>query len=344
MEEVLKKLVRKEDLTREEAESSMRFIMSGKASDEQIQVFLLGLKEKGETVTEISAFARILREFAVKVNPKPRQDPRLKTQYPLVDTCGSGGDGIKTFNISTVAAFVAAGAGIPIAKHGNRAVSSKSGSADVLEKLGVKIDLDARGVERCIEKAGIGFMFAPQFHGAMKHVAAVRKRLATRTVFNLLGPLISPAGVKHQVYGIYDPELTEKLAGVLRELGSRHALVVHGVGGLDELSTLGKTKVTELHNEKITTYHTVPAQFGLKTADPEQLAGSDPQENACTLMHILGGEMGPRRDIVVLNAAAAIYVAGAADTIKHAIPIAEESIDSGRALRKLNDLIEVSNA
>jgi anthranilate phosphoribosyltransferase len=339
VEDTLKRLSLRQDLTKQQAESAMAEIMSGRASEDQMRRFLLSLKEKGETIGEIAAFARVLRGFAVKVSP------RLKAGEILVDTCGSGGDTIKTFNISTAAAFVAAGAGVKIAKHGNRSVSSKSGSADVLEKLGVKIDLDARGVERCIEQAGIGFMFAPVFHGAMRHVAPVRKQLGVRTVFNILGPLISPADIKHQVYGIYDPALTEKLAGVLKELGTKRALVVHGMDGLDELSTLGKTKVSELKGGTIETYYTTPEDWGLKTAGQEQLSGGGPEENAEVILAVLSGkEKGPKRDIVCLNAAAAIYVSEKADSIKGALKLAEASIDSGRALEKLKKLAEVSNA
>lgn len=335
MEEILKELSLGEDLTAREAEDAMSFVMSGRASDEQIKAFLLGLKDKGETIDEIAAFARVLRKSAIKVEQKVTG---------LVDTCGSGGDVIKTFNISTTAAFVAAGAGVVIAKHGNRSVSSKSGSADVLEKLGVKIDLDNKGVERCIERVGIGFMFAPVFHGAMKNVAAVRKQLGVRTVFNILGPLISPAEVKRQVYGIYDAGLTEKLAGVLKELGSEHAMVVHGMDGLDELSTLGRTKVSELKGGKITTYYITPKDFGLGIATPKDLEGGTPEENARILLNILSGGKGPKRDIVVLNAAAAIYVSGIARDLKEGLRMAEKSIDSGTAMKKLERLKEISNA
>jgi len=335
VEEILKELSLGEDLTAREAEDAMSFVMSGRASDEQIKAFLLGLKDKGETIDEIAAFARVLRKSAIKVEQKVTG---------LVDTCGSGGDVIKTFNISTTAAFVAAGAGVVIAKHGNRSVSSKSGSADVLEKLGVKIDLDNKGVERCIERVGIGFMFAPVFHGAMKNVAAVRKQLGVRTVFNILGPLISPAEVKRQVYGIYDAGLTEKLAGVLKELGSEHAMVVHGMDGLDELSTLGRTKVSELKGGKITTYYITPKDFGLGIATPKDLEGGTPEENARILLNILSGGKGPKRDIVVLNAAAAIYVSGIARDLKEGLRMAEKSIDSGTAMKKLERLKEISNA
>jgi anthranilate phosphoribosyltransferase len=335
MKQILDKLSRKEDLTEDEAEKAMSIIMSGKASDAEIKEFLLSLKKKGESIDEIAAFTKVLRKFATKVKPKSEK---------MVDTCGSGGDLLDTFNISTTAAFVAAGAGVPIAKHGNRSVSSKSGSADVLEVLGVNIDLEPEKVEECIDEVGIGFIFARKYHGAMKHVAAARKELATRTVFNILGPLISPADVKRQVYGIFDPELTEKLAGVLKETGSVHAMVVHGMHGLDELSTLGETKISELKDGKITTYHIDPAQLGMDAAEDTDLKGGGPEENAEILRKILSGEKGPKRDIVVLNAAAVIYVGDKAKTLEEGIKMAQESIDSGKAKEKLEKLIEVSNA
>ncbi len=339
MEQILAKLDAGQDLTGKEAADAMQKIMSGKVSDEEIKMFLLGLKEKGETAGEITAFAKVLRKFATRVTIEPKS-----LADSLVDTCGSGGDGVKTFNISTAAAFVAAGAGVPVAKHGNRAVSSSSGSADVLEKLGVKIDLGPEGVIRCIKNAGIGFMFARSYHGAMKHVAEARKQLATRTVFNILGPIISPAEVKRQVLGVYDAELTEKLARVLHELGVEHAMVVHGMDGLDEISTLGETKVSELRGGSILTFFLKPEGVGLRKAKPADLKGGTPEGNADVIKRILSGkEKGAKRDIVVLNAAAAIYVGGKAKSLKDGIVLAEKSIDSGKALRALEKLVEVSN-
>jgi anthranilate phosphoribosyltransferase len=338
MEEILEKLDLKQDLTEYEAGSAMRELMEGKASNEDIKHFLRGLKDKGETIGEIAAFTRVLRKFATR---GIHADEKLLEH--LVDTCGSGGDLLDTFNISTTAAFVTAGAGVPVAKHGNRSVSSKSGSADVLETLGVKIDLQAADVERCIKEANIGFMFARTFHGAMKNVAKARKELGVSTVFNILGPLVSPANVRHQVYGVYDPALTDKLAGVLKETGSVHAMVVHGMEGLDELSTLGKTRISELRREKIDTYYIEPEEYGIDRAQAEDLEGGGPKENAEILESILAGENGPMRDIVVLNAGAAIYTADSARTLKAGIEMAEGSIDSDRALDALNKLIEVSN-
>jgi anthranilate phosphoribosyltransferase len=335
MKELIRKLVDGRDLTSEEAEEAMGLIMTGNATPAQIGGFLVALRLKGETVNEIAAFARVLRKFSTKVKP------RVKGK--LVDTCGAGGDAIKTFNISTVAAFVAAGAGVPIAKHGNRFVSSKSGSADVLESLGGRIELEPEEVERCIEKVGIGFIFAPKYHSAMKYAIGPRKELGLRTVFNILGPLISPAEVRAQVYGIFDPGLTEKLAGVLKSLGSEHAMVVHGMDGLDEISTIGETKISELKKGRVKTYYIQPGDFGIKKASMQDLQGGDPDQNSELALNILGGEKGPKRDIVVLNAAAAIVVGGKADGFKDGIRLAEESLDSGRAMKKLQDLVRVSN-
>ena len=335
MKTFIQKVIVGRNLTEEEAEEAMGLIMTGNATQAQIGAFLTALRMKGETIEEITAFARILRKFSTKVRPK--------VKGTLVDTCGTGGDVSGTFNISTVAAFVAAGAGVPIAKHGNRFVSSRSGSADVLEALGVKIDLEPEEVERCIEKVGIGFIFAPKYHTAMKYAIGPRKELGVRTVFNVLGPLISPAEVKAQVYGIFDPELTEKLANVLKKLGSERAMVVHGVEGLDEISTMGKTKISELKNGKVRTYFVEPQDFGIKKVKLSDLEGNDPDGNAQIALSILGGEKGPKRDIVVLNAAAAIVVGARASDMKEGIKMAEKSIDSGAAMGKLQQLISISN-
>ncbi|MBN2518655.1 MAG: anthranilate phosphoribosyltransferase [Candidatus Altiarchaeota archaeon] len=335
MKEFIQKLVEGKDLSELEAEEAMGIVMTGNATQAQIGAFLTALRMKGETVDEITAFARILRKFSTKVRPK--------VKGTLVDTCGAGGDISGTFNISTVASFVAAGAGVPIAKHGNRFVSSKSGSADVLEALGVKIDLEPEEVERCIEKAGIGFIFAPKYHTAMKYAIGPRKELGIRTVFNVLGPLISPAEVKAQVYGVYDAGLTEKLIQVLKKLGSERAMVVHGMDGLDEISTLGKTRISELDRGKIRTHHVEPSDFNLKKARLSDLTGEGPDQNAEITLNILGGEKGPRRDIVILNAAAAIAVGGLSRDIKGALGLAEKSIDSGEAMEKLQKLISISN-
>ncbi len=334
---VINKLVDGRDLSREEAAGVMKTIMSGEATPAQVGSFLTALRLKGETVEEISEFARVMREFASTIHPK--------VEGALVDTCGTGGDRIKTFNISTIAAFVVAGAGIPIAKHGNRSVTSKSGSADVLEALDVNIGLKPEEVERVIEKVGIGFMFAPLFHGAMKHAIGPRRDISIRTVFNVLGPLTNPANADAQLLGVFDAELTETLAGVLKDLGVKRALVVHGMDGLDEISTLGATQVSELKDGAVETYTVNPEEFGLKKAKPEEISGRDPAYNAKLARRILTGEEGgARQEIVEVNAGAAIYVGGKAESIKEGIEVAREAIQSGRAYNKLLALAVESRA
>ncbi len=336
MKEYINKVVEQQDLEKEEAEEAMKTIMSGGATDAQIAAFLTALRIKGETVEEISACAKIMRDFAATIHPK--------VEGTLVDTCGTGGDKIKTFNISTISAFVVAGAGIPIAKHGNRSVTSKSGSADLLEALGVKIDLTPQQVEKNIEDIGIGFMFAPGFHSAMKHAIGARREMGIRTVFNILGPLTNPAHAQAQVLGVYDQDLTEIMANVLGELGTERAVVVHGLVSLDEISTVGETQVSELNDKVVTTYTIKPEDYGIKRANLYELVGGDPTDNARIAKKILKNkEKGPKRDIVLLNAAAGIYVGGKADSISEGISIAEESIDSGNAYKKLELLIKHSN-
>ncbi len=334
VEESLKKVVLGEDLSESEAEASMRCLMSGEATTAQIASFLTALRMKGETVAEITAFARTMRDFASRIKPN--------VEGLLVDTCGTGGDKIKTFNISTTAMFVAAGAGVKIAKHGNRSVTSKAGSADIMEALGVKIDVPPEEVQRCIEKIGIGFMFAPRFHGAMKYATPVRRELGIRTVFNILGPLTNPAGAQAQLMGVYDADLTETLAKVLKNLGSRRVMVVHGIDGLDELSTLGETQISELVDGEVITYTREPEDFGLKRATKDAIAGKDLPANVRATLRILLGEQGPRRDIVLLNAAAAIVVGGKASDIKDGIETAADSIDSKRAFEKVVQLVEAT--
>ncbi|MDC0946993.1 anthranilate phosphoribosyltransferase, partial [Nitrospinaceae bacterium] len=277
--------------------------------------------------------ARVMRNKAEKVNAKDS-----------VDTCGTGGDGADTFNISTTVAFVVAGAGVRVAKHGNRAVSSKSGSADVLKYLGVNIDASLPTVERCIEEVGIGFLFAPLMHKAMKHAAAVRKELGFRTIFNLLGPLTNPANAHAQVLGVFDSKWVTPLAEVLRELGSRHALVVHGFDGLDEITLTGETQIAELKNGKVNNFSFDPKEFGYSLCSVADLKGAEPETNAEIMREILNGSSGPKTDIVVLNAAAAIYVGGKADSIEKGILVAKNSIESGAALKKLEELCRVSNS
>jgi anthranilate phosphoribosyltransferase len=330
----IQKLVEFRDLEEDETREAMRYIMSGRATPAQIGSFLTAMRMKGETAGEIAALARTMREFGVRLNPR--------VDGLLVDTCGTGGDRIKTFNISTAAMFVAAGAGVTVAKHGNRSVTSSSGSADVMEALGVRIDLSPREVQRTIESIGVGFMFAPLFHRAMEHAMGPRRELGVRTVFNLLGPLTNPAGAQAQVVGVYSAELTELLARALAQLGCERAMVVHGLDGLDEISTVGRTQISELRGGRVETYVVEPEDFGIDRADPEAIAGGSPDENALMLLEVLLGRKGPRRDIVALNAAAAIVVGDAAKDMREGLQVAEDSIDSGRAYEKLVQLIEAT--
>ncbi len=331
---ILRKLGNGQDLSVEEAEQATGYIMSGLATPAQVAGFLTALHLKGETTEEITGCALAMRRAATRVQPKAS---------PLVDTCGTGGDGLGTFNISTAAAFVVAGAGVPVAKHGNRAASSRSGSADVLEALGVNINAPPHVVSRCIDEAGIGFLFAPVFHPAMKHAAGPRRELGFRTVFNILGPLSNPAGATRQVLGVYDRSLTERMARVLGLLGAERALVVHGAGGMDELSTLGPTVVSELGGGKVVNYEIAPEDVGLERARLDDLLGGTPEENARMVREVLAGVPGPRRDIVLLNAAAALVAADRARSLREGIALAGESIDSGRARAALDALVEYSH-
>ena len=323
------------DLTENEMVSAMTDIMEGNVTDSQLAAFLTALHIKGETVAEIVGAARVMRAKAEKLNIKAT---------PLVDTCGTGGDKADTFNISTASALVAAGAGVNIAKHGNRAVSSRSGSADVLKCLGVNLDASLATVKRCVEKAGIGFLFAPLMHKAMKHAAGVRKELGFRTIFNLLGPLTNPANAQAQVLGVFDAKWIQPLAEVLGDLGCSHALVVHGVDGLDEITLTGDSHIAELKNGKVKTYKLDPDELGLEICFSDELKGGTPEENAKMIEGILNGEKGPKRDIVLLNSAAAIYVGGKAKSLQLAVQYAVESIDSGKAREKLNELCKISNS
>ena len=332
IQQSIQKLLEKEDLTLKEAEDVMNEIMSGKATDAQIAGFLVALRLKGETIDEITACAKVMREKASRIKPN--------NQDKLIDVVGTGGDKSGTFNISTAAAFVVAGAGVPVAKHGNKGVSSKCGSADVLTALGVKIDLDPKQVEACINKVGMGYMFAPKFHGAMKYAIGPRKELAVRTIFNILGPLTNPAEAPFELMGVFDPDLTEPLAEVLGKLGCKHAMVVHG-SGLDEITLEGPTKVSEYKEGKVKTYEIKPSDFGIKLAELKEVLGNAPEDNAKIILGILNGkEKGPKRDIVTLNAAVALYVAGKASSIKEGVSLADESIDSGKALEKLEKMKE----
>jgi anthranilate phosphoribosyltransferase len=314
-------------------ESVMREVMKGEATPAQIGSFLVALRIKGETVEEIAGAARIMRLCATQV----------VTEQEVVDTCGTGGDMRGTFNISTAAAVIASGAGVVVAKHGNRAMSGAVGGADVLEALGVKIDLSPEKVSQCLREAGIGFLFAPAFHPAMRHAGPVRKEIGVRTIFNLLGPLSNPAGAKVQLLGVFSAEWVETLARALGRLGSRRVMVVHGEDGLDEISLTGPTVVAELDSGSVRTYRIVPEDLGLDRCGPEALKGGDAAENARIIRRILGGEAtSAQRDIALLNAAGAIYVAGCATHMSQALEQARESVASGRAMRKLQQLIELS--
>ena len=333
MKEIISSLVGGKNMSAQDAKKAIKTIMSGQSNDIEITALLTGLKIKGETPEEIASFARVMREYALKIEPKV-----LGT---LVDMCGTGGDKSNTFNISTTAMFIVAGAGIPVAKHGNRAMTSKCGSADVLEALGVDLSIGPEKIRKSIEDVGIGFMFAPMHHSATKYVMPVRKALGYRTVFNILGPLTNPANARAQLMGVYDPGLTEKLAEVFRILGLERAMVVHGMPELDELSTIGKTKISELKEGKLNTYYISPEEYDLARADMKNLLGGTPQENAVILKNILKGvDTGPKRDIALLNAAAGILVGGKADDLGAGLSIAEEVLEDGRAYKKLCEYVK----
>ncbi|MDD2614171.1 MAG: anthranilate phosphoribosyltransferase [Methanosarcina sp.] len=326
MQKYIKKLEEGRDLSSEEAEAAIGKILST-AHDEEIGAFLLALRAKDEKPEEIAGFVRGMKKAANTIQPR--------TPFRLVDTCGTGGDGLNTINVSTAAAIVTAAAGVPVAKHGNRAATSMSGSSDVLEALGIKTDLEPEPVRRTIEEIGIGFMFAPIFHPAMKRVAGIRKKLGVRTIFNILGPLTNPAGAKGQVIGVFDKKLCEPIAFALTELGTEHALVVHG-DGMDEISNTGETYVAELKDGRVSTYILTPESLGMLRANLEEIVGGSPNENARDLLRIFKGQKGPKRDLVVINAAAALYVSGIVGSIRQAIPIAEDAIDSGKVMVKFN--------
>lgn len=334
IQEAVQDLIAGADLGRVKARAVIDQIMSGGATDAQIGAFLVALRIKGETVDEIVGCAEGMREKAT---------PIKTSRTNLIDTCGTGGDGSGTFNISTTVAFVACGAGLAVAKHGNRSISSECGSADVLAELGVNIEASPEKVGQCIDEGGIGFLFAVALHGAMKYAIGPRKELAVRTVFNALGPLTNPAGAKRQLIGVYDSDLTDKVAGVLNELGSQRAFVVHGSDGLDEITLTGPTKLSELNGGQVTTREISPGDFGLQTVAAEALSGGGAPHNAQILRAVLDGEQGPRRDVVLLNAAAAIAAGGLVGDMAAGIDVARESIDSGKARRALDRLVEVSN-
>lgn len=338
IKEGIRKLIDGTDLTYEESQQIMKEIMSGKATSAQIAAFLTALRMKGETVNEITAFTEVMKEYCRQIHPQ--------VEGRLVDTCGTGGDKIKTFNISTTAAFVVAGAGGAVAKHGNRSVTSKSGSADVLERLGLNLNLEPEAVENAIEKVGIGFMFAPAFHPAMKYAIGPRREVGIRTVFNVLGPLTNPAGANTQLLGVYDRTLTEPLAHALKNLGCEEAMVVHGLDGLDEISTIGKTVISWLREDEVTTVETVPKDFGVKLARPEDIKGTTPDESAEITFKILNGcceTNDPKTEIVLVNGVAGIIVGGKAEDFSYGMELARESIDSGAAYKKLKALVKASH-
>ena len=333
MKAILGKLMLLENLTTEEAIEAMETMMSGEATHAQIAAFLTALRMKGETVDEISAFASVLRN---KAN-------RVQLTVDAMDIVGTGGDGANTFNISTAAAFVTAAAGMPVAKHGNRAASSQCGTADVLEALGCNITLSPEQAVSCLARTGICFLFAQSYHSSMKHVAQPRREMGVRTVFNLIGPLSNPAFVKHQLLGVASEALLEPMAKVLMKLGMKHAMVVYGEDGLDELTICARSRVVEVVNGEMTRYHIEPEDYGLVRANRDSVRGGNALENAAILRSVLGGETGPRRDIVLLNAGAALCVANKADSIGSGILMAREAIDSGAALAKLDAYIIESN-
>jgi anthranilate phosphoribosyltransferase len=337
IKESIRKLVDGTDLTYEESTASMKEIMSGSATNAQIGSFLTALRMKGETPNEITAFTTVMKECCHRIHPC--------VKGRLVDTCGTGGDKVKTFNISTTAAFVVAGADVAVAKHGNRSVTSKSGSADVLERLGLNLDMDPESVEKAIEKVGVGFMFAPAFHPAMKYAIGPRREMGIRTVFNVLGPLTNPADANAQLLGVYNSRLTEPLAYSLKNLGCEEAMVVHGLDGLDEISTIGNTVISWLRRDEVNTTKMAPKDFGVKPAKIEDIKGTTPDESAEITFKLLYGccdVNDPKREIVQVNGAAAIIVAGKAEDFGYGMALASESIESGAAYKKLRALIKFS--
>jgi anthranilate phosphoribosyltransferase len=332
----------RESLTREEARAVMTDIFSGSATDAQIAGLLVALHMKGETVEEIVGFAEAIRATAepLPLHEHSAIDVSGTGRDALVDTCGTGGDASGTFNISTATAFVVAGVGVRVAKHGNRSLSSRCGSADVMEALGVKISLPTAVLATCLEEVGMVFLFAPAMHSAMKYVQPARRELRLRTVFNLLGPLTNPARASAQVVGVYSVELVETLAEALSMLGLHRALVVHGLDGLDEITITGPTRIAEVREGNVRTYEVTPEEFGIKRAQLEDISGGDAEANAAIIRDILAGTKSPRRDVVLLNAAAALVAAGRADHLGNALPLAADSIDSGAAAAKLKALVE----
>ncbi|MFH0932823.1 MAG: anthranilate phosphoribosyltransferase [Nitrospirota bacterium] len=333
LKEAINLFVNKINLSETEMAECMKEIMEGRATDAQIGAFLTALRMKGETIEEITGAARIMREKAITI----------KAPEGVLDTCGTGGDMSYTFNISTTASIVVSACGVPVAKHGNRSVSSQSGSADVLDALGIKIDLPPEKVEECLFKTGFGFLFAPLFHPAMKYAIGPRREMGMRTVFNILGPLTNPAGAKRQLLGVFTDSLTETLAKVLGNLGAVDAMVVHGKDGLDEISISAKTKASRFKDGKVENFFISPEDFGIERRKSDSIRGGNKEENASITLSILHGERGPRRDIVMMNSAAALMVSGKAGDFMTAFAMAEDAIDSGRASKKLEEVKRVSN-
>jgi anthranilate phosphoribosyltransferase len=344
IKEIITKVVNGNDLTEGEMEASMEEVMAGKATPAQIGSFITALRIKGETVDEIVGAARAMRAKAIKICTNNHlvnidRDEVNAEDETILDVVGTGGDGTGTFNVSTTTSFVAAGAGVKVAKHGNRAVSSLCGSADVLESLGVKLEVTSTDVERCIQEIGIGFLYAPLFHGAMRYAAGPRREIGIRTIFNLLGPLTNPAGASAQVLGVYELGLTERIAYVLKNLGTKEAFVVCGEGTFDEISICGPTRISHLKGGEVTTFELTPEEFGFRRAAIAAIRGGSAQENARIVRSILNGERGPKRDMVLLNAAAAFVAVGLDSTIQEGIVRARDALDSGRARKKLDDLV-----
>ena len=348
IKKAIAKVVESTDLTEGEMVEVMNQIMSGECTPAQIGAFITALRMKGETVEEITGAARVMRERATPIRAGrgvldiDRDDINIDRET-ILDVVGTGGDGTNTFNISTTVSFVVSACGVKVAKHGNRSVSSACGSADVLEKLGINLDVTPKTVENCIDQIGIGFLFAPALHGAMKHAIGPRREIGIRTIFNILGPLTNPAGADCQVMGVYNADLVEKLAGVLYKLGCKHGFVVHGSDGMDEITLTGKTLVAEVTTNGVTVSSINPEQFGLFCCSMEELKGGDAVVNAEIIRKILAGEQGPRRDIVLLNAAYALMAAGKADTPAEGLKLAADSIDSGRALQQIEKLALLTN-
>ncbi|PLX44943.1 MAG: anthranilate phosphoribosyltransferase [Deltaproteobacteria bacterium] len=346
----IKKLIDGVDLSEGEMIEAMAMIMGGEATHAQMAAFLTALRLKGETVPEITGAAKVMRERATRIgvaSKAPLVDidrDEINVEYEsILDTCGTGGSGTNTFNISTTTAFILAAGGVIVAKHGNRSVSSLCGSADVLEALGVNLDVTKETVERCLGEIGIGFLYAPLLHSAMKHVAPVRREIGVRTVFNILGPLSNPAGAQYQVLGVYQRELTRVMAEVLGNLGSKRAMVVHGCDGMDEITITGPTFVAELSGGEVNEYEITPEEFGISRVAIEEIKGGDAEVNAGIVRSVLAGEAGPKRDVVLLNAGAAFYLTGKAESLEAGIKLAAQVIDSGAAGDKLAALVEMTN-